>query len=97
MLDLICEVRSEEFGLGPGQIHSLEAANTDAHDDQTDGECRNGSVGIGDDRRKGRDDQHDMTDQRKANGDHDCVVPPEVLIGNVRTDQWHDVGPKGID
>lgn len=74
-----------------GEGGLLETTGTNTHDEQTDGEAGNGTVGARNNRRQGRDDQNDMTQERGGNGEHDGPESSPVLVSHVGTGQGHNV------
>lgn len=75
----------------------LETAGTAAHDDQTDGKDAHGSVGLGDDGRRGGNDEEHVADERDEDGPLDGSETTEVLVGDVGTNQRASVGPEAVD
>lgn len=58
----------------------LETASSDTHDDETNGEDGDGSIGLGDDLRNRGEDEKNMTDDGNDVGVLDCEITTKVLI-----------------
>lgn len=75
----------------------LETTGTHTHDKQTDREAGNGTIGVRNNRRQSRDDQDDMAQKGRGNGEHDGPESTPVLVSHVGTGQGHHVRPERVD
>lgn len=72
----------------------LKTTSSHSHNDQTNCKSSDGTVWSLDNRRDSRDDQDSVTDESATNRVHDGLESTEMFIGNISTNQWHNIGPE---
>lgn len=75
----------------------LETTSSYTHDDKTNREACNGSVGTVNNFGNGGNDENDVSNECTGNRGHDGTVTTPPLISNHGTKERHDVGPEGVD
>jgi len=75
----------------------LEAPNANTENNQTNGETTKSALGVCNNWRQRRDNQDDMTQERKNNGELDSLESAKELITNPGAHQWSHVAPECVD
>lgn len=79
------------------RISVLETSDTNPEDDQTDSEASQSTMWMRDDRWQGGYNQDDMSNHREGKRNLNRLQPSPELVGNVSTQNRHQVTPECID
>ena len=75
----------------------FEASSPKAKDDETNGEAGDGAIGVGNDLWKSGYNEYDVANYAYEDGELNCFVATQVLIGHIGSEQWGAVGPHGVE
>ena len=75
----------------------LEAPGSNTHDDQTDGKDAKRRWWVDNDRRDGRDDENNVTDNGDDVGILNGQVAAPVLVSEIRSEKGSQIRPKLVD
>ena len=84
-------------GIGTGGLALLEAPNANTENNQTHGETSQSALGVCNNWRQRRDNQDDMTQERKNNRELDGLEWSKELIANPGTHERSHVAPERVD
>lgn len=75
----------------------LEGSSSETHDDETENEDAESSVGVLEDPRGGGSDEDKVTDFSNKDGVENSLETTEVGVGNPCTEKGADVDPEGVE